>query len=91
MNLRRTQSGSFTGDTLFKVRRISTGLFFKPEYRNPKWEAGGRAYKTLPAARTAAASASERDPTYGGSRPIPANDLEIVEFEVVQRAVHSIS
>jgi len=61
MNLRRTQGGTFQGDTLFKVRRISTGLYFKPEYRNPKWEQGGRAYKTLPAARTAAGSARERD------------------------------
>lgn len=80
-NMRRTQGGSFDGDTLFKVRRRSTGLYFKPEYRNPVWEQAGRAYKTLQAARSAAGSAREKDGA-GGDRLIDPSDLEIVEFHV---------
>lgn len=87
-NLRKTQNGSFNGNALFKVRRISTGLFFKPEYRNPKWEEGGRVYKTLPAARTAAASARYRD-EFCNDHAVPDSDLEVVEFHVVEAERHS--
>ena len=88
-NLRNTQSGSFTGTVLFKVRRRSTGLFFKPEYRNPKWEQGGRAYTTLNAAKTAARSARERD-NLGGTRVVPTTDVEVVEFHVVEVSAHQV-
>lgn len=89
-NLRNTQIGSFTGTVLFKVRRKSTGLFFKPEYRNPKWEQGGRAYSTLSAAMAAARSARERD-GQGGTTLVPSSDIEIVEFNVLEVQSHQIA
>lgn len=89
MNLRRTQHGGFTGTSLYKVRRKSTGLYFKPEYRNPKWEQGGRSYTTLNAARSAARSARERD-NLGGTVSIPGHDLEVVEFHVVEAQTHQL-
>ena len=89
MNLRRTQNGSFEGETLFKVRRISTGEFFKPEYRNPKWEAaGGRVYKTVNAARTAAGSARLQPGL--GTTLVPPEDLEVVEYHVVEHTAHMV-
>jgi hypothetical protein len=87
MNLRKTQAGAFAGTVAYKVRRISTGLFFKPEYRNPAWEIGGRVYKTLTSARSAARHASERN-AFGGSSLIPEADVEVVEFHVVEVATH---
>lgn len=89
MNLRKTQHGSFSGTALYKVRRKSTGLYFKPEYRDPKWEQGGRSYTTLNAARSAARSARERD-SQGGTVAIPVQDLEVVEFDVVEAQTHSV-
>jgi hypothetical protein len=88
-NLRRTQAGSFQGNVLYKVRRKSTGLFFKPEYRNPVWEEGGRTYKTVHAARTAAQNATEKDGA-GGSHLIDPSDLELVEFHVQEVATHAV-
>lgn len=88
-NLRNTQLGSFVGTVLFKVRRKSTGLFFKPEYRNPKWEQGGRAYSTLNAAKTAAKSARVSD-NMGGTLTIPTTDVEIVEFHVIEVQSHQV-
>jgi hypothetical protein len=88
-NLRNTQAGSFVGTTLYKVRRKSTGLFYKPEYRNPVWEVGGRSYKTLAAARSAAGGARDRNNT-GGFSVIQAGDLEIVEFQVVAVQTHNV-
>jgi hypothetical protein len=88
-NLRNTQAGTFVGTTLYKVRHKHSGLFFKPEYRNPVWEEGGRSYKTLAAARSAARGARERNNT-GGFSVIPAEDLEIVEYQTIEAQTHNV-
>ena len=81
--MRRAGETGSAGPVFYKVRRISTGLFFKPEYRNPKWEQNGRAYPTLNGARTAAGNARERN-----DQLINQNDIEIVEFVATEVATH---
>jgi hypothetical protein len=84
--MRRNGEPGSAGSVFYKVRRKSTGLFFKPEYRDPKWEQNGRAYPTLNGAKTAARNAREK-----GDQLIDPYDLEIVEFEAVERQCHPVN
>lgn len=86
--VRRKNDPGSSGNVLFKVRRKSTGLYFKPEYRDPKWEQNGRAYPTLNGALTAADNAAERTAT-GGTQLVDVNDLEVVEFHVTEATTHA--
>lgn len=77
---RKNDRGGFAGDSLFKIRQKSTGLYFKPEYRNSHFEAAGKAYQTLASARSAALHVS-----------VPDTDVEIVEFQMIEVANHTPS
>lgn len=83
------KTGSFGDGNLFKVRRKSTGLYFKPIYRDPIWDGSGKVYVTINAARTAARNAAFRD-HIGGRILIPSDDLEIVEYHVTEHTTYSV-
>jgi hypothetical protein len=79
---------SFRGDTIYKVRRISTGLYFDSEFRLHKWEPDGRVYQTPDAAVAVAMTAREKvGEEYVA---VPFSDLEIVEFRVTEVAAHPL-
>jgi hypothetical protein len=78
--------------SLYKIRRKSTGLL---SLGFSQWDGKGRSYHSLPGARSAARGCSYLTPRPGGKGDtdvcgIPAGDLEIIEFEMVQKAVHSV-
>ena len=75
--MEKKHSGSFIGDSFFKVRQISTGLFRMTAYRSSRWEEAGKVYKSLAGARTSAQHC-----------PGPPADIEVVEFRAVEIDTH---
>ena len=74
--------------TLYKIRRPSDGKFFSGSgYKKRTWTSNGRAYTTLPMARSALRGAPRHK--LGWDDPVDDNDIEIVEYDVREVRTHA--
>ena len=80
------RNGTATDSQMFKIRRISNGLYFTPGYRTVTWDEKGKVYATLQAAKSAALHCSV-DNGCEKVRLAP-NKVEIVQFGLAVVAVH---
>lgn len=70
-------SGDFVGDTFYKVRQVSTGLYRKETSKSSRWAENGKIWRSMSGVLASAQHC-----------PGPASDVEVVEFQAVEIVTH---